>query len=152
MAAEPAPLDRAPTPSAPPVTPVPSDVAVGVTPPRHRGGSRRPLVDVLVELRYVSREGLELVEHTARTSGRTPDQVLVAEGAITADQLARAVAVTGETAWKLLPLPGAPPLTRFAAWVASKECTIDDTRARTELGYAPVVTREAGMRELRDSV
>ena len=66
--------------------------------------------------------------------------------------VARALAATGETAWKLLPLGGAPPLTRFASWVASQECTIDDTRARSELGYAPVVTRDAGMRELRDAV
>ena len=41
--------------------------------------------------------------------------------------VARALAATAETAWKLLPLPGAPPLTRFAAWVASQECTLDDT-------------------------
>jgi nucleoside-diphosphate-sugar epimerase len=66
--------------------------------------------------------------------------------------VARALAATAETAWKLLPLRGAPPLTRFAAWVASLECTLDDTRARTELGYAPVVTREQGMRELRAAV
>jgi type IV pilus assembly protein PilB len=91
MAAEPAPLDRAPTQKAP-LAPAQNDVAAGVTPPRQRGGSRRPLLDVLVELRYVSREGLELVEHTARTSGRPAEQVLVTEGAITADQLARAVA------------------------------------------------------------
>jgi nucleoside-diphosphate-sugar epimerase len=64
--------------------------------------------------------------------------------------VARALAAAAETAWKLL--PGTPPLTRFAAWVASLECTLDDTRARTELGYAPVVTREQGMRELRDAV
>jgi nucleoside-diphosphate-sugar epimerase len=66
--------------------------------------------------------------------------------------VARALAAAGETAWKLLPLPGAPPLTRFASWVASQECTLDDRRAREELGYAPVVTREQGMRELRDAV
>ena len=66
--------------------------------------------------------------------------------------VARAIAAGGETAWKLLPLRGGPPLTRFAAWVASQECTLDDTRARSELGYAPVVSREAGMRELRDTV
>jgi nucleoside-diphosphate-sugar epimerase len=63
--------------------------------------------------------------------------------------VARALAATAETAWKLLPLGGRPPLTRFAAWVASLECTLDDTRARQELGYAPVVTRDEGMRELR---
>jgi nucleoside-diphosphate-sugar epimerase len=66
--------------------------------------------------------------------------------------VARALAAAGETAWKLLPLRGAPPLTRFASWVASQECTIDDHRARAELGYAPVISREEGMRELRDTV
>jgi nucleoside-diphosphate-sugar epimerase len=66
--------------------------------------------------------------------------------------LARALAAVGETAWKVLPLPGAPPLTRFASWVASQECTLDDHRARAELGYAPVTTREQGMRELRDAL
>jgi nucleoside-diphosphate-sugar epimerase len=66
--------------------------------------------------------------------------------------VARALAATAETAWKLLPLRGSPPLTRFAAWVASQECTLDDSRARAELGYTPIVTREQGMRELRDAV
>ena len=66
--------------------------------------------------------------------------------------VARALAAAGETAWKLLPLRGAPPLTRFASWVASQECTLDDTAPAAELGYAPVVTREEGMRELRDAV
>jgi nucleoside-diphosphate-sugar epimerase len=66
--------------------------------------------------------------------------------------VARALAVVAESAWKLLPLPGTPPLTRFASWVASRECTLDDTRARAELHYEPVVSREEGMRELRDTV
>ncbi len=88
----------------------------------------------------------DFVGELIATQGVTPP-----EGSVPA-HLARALAAAGETAWKLLPLNGAPPLTRFASWVASQECTIDDTRARTELGYAPVVTREAGMRELRDAV
>jgi nucleoside-diphosphate-sugar epimerase len=66
--------------------------------------------------------------------------------------VARAVAAAGETAWKLLPLPGRPPLSRFASWVASQECTLDDHRARSELGYTPVTSREDGMRELRLAV
>ena len=61
---------------------------------------------------------------------------------------ARALAAAGEAAWRALPLPGAPPLTRFASWVASLECTLDDSRARAELGYAPVVTRSAGLAAL----
>jgi nucleoside-diphosphate-sugar epimerase len=88
----------------------------------------------------------EFVGELIATQGVTPPT-----GSVPAP-VARAVAATGETAWKLLPLPGTPPLTRFAAWVSSLECTLDDTRARTELGYAPVVSRDEGMRELRDTV
>jgi nucleoside-diphosphate-sugar epimerase len=64
---------------------------------------------------------------------------------------ARVLAAAGEAAWRALPLRGAPPLTRFASWVASLECTLDDSRARAELGYAPVVTREAGLAALTRS-
>jgi nucleoside-diphosphate-sugar epimerase len=65
--------------------------------------------------------------------------------------VASAVATVGETAWRLLPLPGRPPLTRLAVWVSALETTIDITRARTELGYAPVRTIEDGLEELRKS-
>jgi nucleoside-diphosphate-sugar epimerase len=54
-----------------------------------------------------------------------------------------------ETAWRLLPLPGAPPMTKFRAWLLTQECTIDISKAREELGYAPVVSREQGLAELR---
>jgi len=54
-----------------------------------------------------------------------------------------------ETAWKLGRRPGEPPLTLFAAWVSSQECTIDISKARRELGYEPVKDREEGLRELR---
>ena len=62
--------------------------------------------------------------------------------------VARALAVAGERAWRLLPLPGAPPLTRFASWIVTRECTLSIEKARRELGYAPVVTREQGLAEL----
>ena len=65
--------------------------------------------------------------------------------------VASALAAAGETAWRLLPLPGRPPLTRLAVWVSALETTIDITRARTELGYAPVRTIEDGLEELRQS-
>ena len=63
-------------------------------------------------------------------------------------RIARGLARTGETAWRLLPLPGQPPLTRLAVWLSALECTIDITRARSELGYEPVKTIDAGMAEL----
>jgi nucleoside-diphosphate-sugar epimerase len=65
--------------------------------------------------------------------------------------VANAVATVGETAWRLLPLPGRPPLTRLAVWLSAMEATIDITRARTELGYAPVTTIDEGLEELRQS-
>jgi nucleoside-diphosphate-sugar epimerase len=63
--------------------------------------------------------------------------------------VATAAAATAERAWRLLRRPGQPPLTRFAVWVSSKECTLDISRAREELGYEPVKTREEGLAELR---
>ena len=63
--------------------------------------------------------------------------------------LARGLAAASEGAWHLLPLPGAPPLTRMALWVASLDTTIDISKARRELGYEPVITRPEGMDQLR---
>jgi nucleoside-diphosphate-sugar epimerase len=63
--------------------------------------------------------------------------------------LARALAGTFETAWRVLGLKSRPPITRLAVWLSSVECTIDISRAREELGYAPVRTREEGFAELR---
>jgi nucleoside-diphosphate-sugar epimerase len=84
----------------------------------------------------------EFVSALLATAGvRAPDQSVPVP-------LARAAAAGGEAAWHLLRLKGAPPLTRFAFWVASQECTLDDSRARAVLGYAPVVTREEGLRRL----
>jgi nucleoside-diphosphate-sugar epimerase len=67
------------------------------------------------------------------------------------DPVAHALAVAGEAAWHALPLPGRPPLTRFAYWVSGQECTIKIDKARQQLGYAPVRSRAEGLAELRDS-
>jgi nucleoside-diphosphate-sugar epimerase len=63
--------------------------------------------------------------------------------------LAGAIATGGETAWHALPLPGRPPVTRFAYWVTSQECTIRIDKARAELSYEPVKERAEGLAELR---
>src|SRR3954452_25537259 len=90
MAADPV-HDYAPEPE-PVHTPLPMDVPEGVTPPSRRGGARRPLIDVLVGLGYTTTEQVDAVQRTARVTGRQPEQILVEEGTITSDQLARAVA------------------------------------------------------------
>ena len=66
--------------------------------------------------------------------------------------VAKVVAAVGETACRLLGRrshPPRPPLTRLAVWLSALEATIDITRARTELGYAPVRTIDEGLEELR---
>jgi nucleoside-diphosphate-sugar epimerase len=63
----------------------------------------------------------------------------------TAAPLAR----VSETAWKLLPLPGEPPMTKFRSWLLTQECTIEIGKAREQLGYAPIVSHEQGLEEMR---
>jgi nucleoside-diphosphate-sugar epimerase len=85
----------------------------------------------------------EFVSELIRTQGVDPPTRSVPLG------VARAVAAAGEEAWKLLKRGGSPPLTRFTVWVSALECTIDDSLARSELGYREVKTREQGLAELR---
>ena len=62
--------------------------------------------------------------------------------------LANAAAASAERIWRLLKRPGSPPLTRFAVWVSSQECTIDISRAERQLGYRPLISRAEGLAEL----
>jgi type IV pilus assembly protein PilB len=64
----------------------------GLTPPLHRGHSRGFITDVLVELGYASAELVQSAIEAARTAGRTPEALLLEQGAITDDQLSRATA------------------------------------------------------------
>jgi len=85
----------------------------------------------------------EFVTALLETQGvEPPDRSLPAW---TAAPLARVC----ETAWKLLPLKGEPPMSTFRAWILTQECTIDISKARRELGYAPLVSHEQGLAELR---
>ena len=85
----------------------------------------------------------EFVTELLRTQGvEPPNRTIPAP-------VAGALASAGETAWGLLPLPGRPPLTRFAYWASSQECTIEIDKAREQLGYSPVRSREEGLAELR---
>ena len=73
----------------------------------------------------------EFVSELLRTQGvEPPDRSLPAWSAA---PMARVC----EAAWKLLPLPGEPPMTAFRSWLLTQECTIDISKARAELGYAP---------------
>jgi nucleoside-diphosphate-sugar epimerase len=65
--------------------------------------------------------------------------------------VAGSLAATSEAVWRLLHLGGEPPATRFAVWVSSQECTIDISKARSELGYEPVKDRATGLAEMRST-
>jgi len=84
----------------------------------------------------------EFLSELIRSQGvEVPDRSLPAP-------LAAGVMSAGEALWRLLPLPGSPPLTRFAYWASSQECTIDTAKAQRDLGYAPVIGRPEGLAEL----
>ncbi len=85
----------------------------------------------------------EFISELLRTQGIEPPDRTVP------GWVAGAMARGGELAWKALPLKGSPPLTRFALWAASQECTLDISKARSELGYEPVISRAEGLAELR---
>lgn len=81
-------------------------------------------------------------------------QLLATQGVVAPSRsvpawVAWALASAGETAWRLAPLPGRPPLTRFAYWVSAQECTIRIDKAREQLGYAPIKSIADGLAELR---
>ncbi|MGE5408580.1 MAG: GspE/PulE family protein [Syntrophothermus sp.] len=64
----------------------------GLTPPRSRSHSAGFVTDVLVDLEYVGDERARQAIEEARTAGRPPERLLLEQGAITGDQLSRAVA------------------------------------------------------------
>jgi nucleoside-diphosphate-sugar epimerase len=85
----------------------------------------------------------EFVGDLIRTQGVEPPTRTLPLG------VARAAAAASETTWRLLRRKDHPPLTRFTVWVSALECTIDDSRARDEMGYREIKTREQGLAELR---
>lgn len=54
-----------------------------------------------------------------------------------------------EFLWTRLPLRGRPPITRYVVNEAGMPNHVDDSLARTEIGYTPVITVEEGLARLR---
>jgi type IV pilus assembly protein PilB len=65
---------------------------MGVTRPSSRDSSQRFLTDVIIQLGLASERQVEEALQSSRVSGTTPERVLVENGAITPDGLARALA------------------------------------------------------------
>jgi nucleoside-diphosphate-sugar epimerase len=61
---------------------------------------------------------------------------------------AQVIGAACELAWRVLPLSGEPPMTRFVAAELAKDHWFDITAARRDLGYEPRVNMANGMAEL----
>jgi type IV pilus assembly protein PilB len=64
----------------------------GLTPPLARGRNSGFVTDVLVDLGFVAEDRARQAIEEARTAGQAPEQLLLEQSAIDADQLSRAVA------------------------------------------------------------
>jgi nucleoside-diphosphate-sugar epimerase len=60
----------------------------------------------------------------------------------------RAAGATLETLWRLLPTDSAPPINRVEAYMVSHPQVFDDSAARRDLHYRPVISVEEGLAEL----
>ena len=73
-------------------TPLPDEQSNGLIPPTRRGGGARFISDVISELGFVPAERVHAAVEEAKSAGRTPEELLVDAGDLTAEQLARAIA------------------------------------------------------------
>jgi type IV pilus assembly protein PilB len=71
---------------------LPVEPTNGLTPPRRRGGRGRFISDVIVELGFVPEDRVQSAVEEAKSTGRTPEQVLLQSGLLSPEQLARATA------------------------------------------------------------
>jgi len=65
--------------------------------------------------------------------------------------LARSAAFVIEGVWRMLGIKKQPPMTRHAIALMACEGTLNDAKARRELGYRPVITVAAGIKQLVES-
>lgn len=84
----------------------------------------------------------EMVTRMAATAGFSPPDRNMP------GWLARGAARVMNRIWKLTLRKTPPPLDPFTASMMSRNCTLNIGKAQRELGYEPVITRDAGLAEL----
>jgi nucleoside-diphosphate-sugar epimerase len=85
----------------------------------------------------------EMISGIAATRGITlPDKSVPSWAA-------DALAGIAEGCWRTFNLKGEPPVTRFGAMIMSRDSILKDDKARAEMGYAPVISVDEGLRQLR---
>ncbi|WP_394838390.1 NAD-dependent epimerase/dehydratase family protein [Pendulispora rubella] len=65
--------------------------------------------------------------------------------------LARTLSRSSDAVWRAFHLSGRPPLPYGSFLLVGHEVTVDDTKARKELGYEGSVSIEAGLREMQQN-
>jgi nucleoside-diphosphate-sugar epimerase len=86
----------------------------------------------------------EWVTKLLETRGLTPKNVSLPYG------LAWACASAVETVWKKCGLRKDPPVTRTTLRMIGQEFTVSSEKAKKELGYVPIVSRDEGLRSLEE--
>lgn len=62
----------------------------------------------------------------------------------------RTMASIVEPLWRFAAIKSPPPITKFTAYIMSTQCTLNDSKARVEMGYAPIKSRQQGFAELSE--
>ena len=62
------------------------DGFAGITPPKRRGGAGRFITDVIVELGFMPQSRVDAAVEEGKAAGRSPEEVLLQSGALSADQ------------------------------------------------------------------
>jgi nucleoside-diphosphate-sugar epimerase len=65
--------------------------------------------------------------------------------------IAHALAIVTDRAWSLFGAKSPPPLVHATFHLIGEEVTVNDAKARRELGYVGKVARERGLAEMRDA-
>lgn len=65
--------------------------------------------------------------------------------------LASALGALCEGVWRVFNLSSEPPLNNYTVMVMSRHCTLDDSKARSELDYRPVISWDEGMLQLKNA-
>jgi hypothetical protein len=54
-----------------------------------------------------------------------------------------------EATWRMLPTDSSPPVNRVEAYMVRHPQVFDETRAKNELGYRPVISVDEGLAQLQ---
>lgn len=87
----------------------------------------------------------EFITAMLKTQGVDPGKKTIPFG------VSMVLATVSEALWNFFRLPGNPLITRQELFLAGREVTVSDAKARRELGYVGRVTREEGLREMEQA-